>query len=92
MNRSIFGTKHQCCKVMHIGRHYHDCTHAWSMGGHKLGKCQEEKDLGILVSDDLKVGTKCNQAFSKGNRIEAECQQNSLVMVNLYKNLVQIDH
>jgi len=64
------------------------------MEGHKLEKCQEEKDLGILVSDDLKVGTQCNQAFSKANQMLAILKRNivnktPLVMVNLHKTLIR---
>jgi len=62
------------CKVMHIGGRNQPCVDYY-MEGHKLGKCHEEKDLGIIVSDDLKVGTHCNQAFSNAQYIEAE--QNS---------------
>ena len=39
------------------------------MNGHKLEECQEEKDLGVLVSNNLKVGPEYNQAFQKANRM-----------------------
>jgi len=39
------------------------------MNGYKLAECQEEKDLGVLVSNNLKVGPQCNQAFQKTNRM-----------------------
>jgi len=39
------------------------------MNGYKLAECQEEKDLGVLVSNNLKVGPQCNQAFQKANRM-----------------------
>ena len=78
---------------MHIGRRNQPCMEYY-MEGHKLEKCQEEKDLGILVSDDLKVGTQCNQAFSKANRMLGILKRNivnktPLVMVNLYKTLIR---
>jgi len=55
------------------------------MEGHKLGKFHEEKDLGIIVSGDLKVGTHCNQAFSKANRMLSILKRNKthLIMANL---------
>ena len=63
------------------------------MEGHKLEKCHEEKDLGIFVCDDLKVGTQCNQAFSKANRMLGILKRNIVnktpqIMVNLYKTLI----
>jgi len=64
------------------------------MEGHKREKCQEEKDLGILVSDDLKVGTQCKQAFPKASGMLGILKRNivnktPMVMVNLYKTLIR---
>jgi len=43
------------CTVMHIGiRNQPGKT--YYMESHKLQECHEEKDLGVLVSDDLKLG------------------------------------
>ena len=64
------------------------------MNGHKLEECQEEKDLGVLVCNSLKVGPQCNQAFQKANRmlgllkrmIDNETPQ---IMISLYKSLVR---
>jgi len=39
------------------------------MKNQKLRECYEEKDLGILISSDLKVGAQSNQAFLKANRM-----------------------
>ena len=39
------------------------------MHGCELQECQEKKDLDLLISDDLKVGSQCNQAFLKANRM-----------------------
>ena len=64
------------------------------MNGHKLEECQEEKDLGVLVSNNLKVGPEYNQAFQKANRmlrllkrmIDNKTPQ---IMLCLYKSLVR---
>ena len=40
------------CKVMHIG--YNNRHFDYLMRGNKLESVNEEKDLGIIVSDDLK--------------------------------------
>jgi len=42
---------------MHIGGRNLPCM-GYYMEGHKLAmKCDKEKDLGIIVSNDLKIGT-----------------------------------
>jgi len=81
------------CKVMHIGRQNHPCMEYY-VEGHKLEKCNKEKDLGIIVFDDLKVGTQCNQAFSKAIPMLGILTRNIinktlLIMVNLYKTLIR---
>jgi len=50
------------CKVMHIGR---QPRMVYYIEGHKLEKCQEQKDLGILVSGGLKVGLSVTRNFLK---------------------------
>ena len=73
------------CTVMHIG----SCNQpgkTYYMESHKLQECHEEKD-------DLKVGSQCNQAFSKANRMLGVLKRyivskTPLIMVNLYKTLV----
>ena len=42
------------CQVMHIGRKNHNAK--YEMGGKELIEVMEEKDLGVIVSSDLKVG------------------------------------
>ena len=51
------------CKVMHSGncilyRHYF-------MDNQKLEVVHQEKDLGILITDDLKVSQHCQLAYNK---------------------------
>ena len=40
------------CKVMHIGKHNPEFK--YSMANTELETVQEEKDLGVLISEDLK--------------------------------------
>ena len=55
------------CKVMHVGRtNVHSIYHM--MNNIELGTTSEEKDLGVFVSDDLKVSKHCAYAYSKANR------------------------
>jgi len=74
------------CKVMHTGGRNQPCMDYY-MKGHKSRKCNEQKDLCIIVSDDLKVVTQCKQAFSKANRMLGILKRNivnkiPLTMVN----------
>jgi len=49
------------CKVMHIGRN--NSKHTYTMEGRRLQEITEERDLGIIVTNDLKSADQCNQAF-----------------------------
>jgi len=64
------------------------------MQGCELQECREEKDLGVLISSDLKVGSQCNKAFLKANRMLGMLKRTVVnkspdVMLNLYKSLVR---
>jgi len=50
---------------MHIG--FRNRKEDYALNGIFLGIIKEEKDLGIIVSQDLKVGKQCFKAASKGN-------------------------
>ena len=53
------------CTVMHIDSRNLPSA-CYYMNGHKLEECQEEKDLGVLVSKSLKVGPPVQSGFSEG--------------------------
>jgi len=55
------------CKVMHFG--YNNRKADYFMDGVNLEHVTEEKDLGDLVSEDLKWEEQCSSAVSKANRI-----------------------
>jgi len=80
------------CKVMHIGLRNQNTK--YQMGGKELSEVTEERDLGVIVSKDLKVGNQCAKAASKGNQILGmisrtfECK-NKEIMLHLYKSLVR---
>jgi len=81
------------CKVMHISNRNLSSA-SYYMNGYKLVECQEEKDLGVLVSNNLKVGPQCNQAFQKANRMLGLLKRmidnkTPHIMVSLYKSLVR---
>jgi len=56
------------CKVMHIG--YNNCCAEYgSMYGNKLETASEEKNLGVMVSDNLKCDKQCSETVIKANKI-----------------------
>jgi ribonucleases P/MRP protein subunit RPP40 len=59
------------CHVMHLGKNnnHHDYWMETSGGRTKLNVTNSEKDLGVIVSDDLKWEAQCSRVASKGNRM-----------------------
>ena len=79
------------CKVMHLGRGNEE----WNYVVNKqiLEVVKEEKDLGIIITDDLKVSAQCGAAYSKANRMLGLIKRtfnsrDQNVMTMLYKSLV----
>jgi len=52
------------CKVMHFGNEA-----SYSINGVTLGVLNEEKDLGVIVQDDLKVTKQCIKAATTASKI-----------------------
>ena len=50
------------CKVMHFGRK--NTLFSYQLENKCLEKVSEEKDLGIIISNDLKVSKQCTQAYN----------------------------
>ena len=44
------------------------------MNNVSLAKVRVERDLGVLISDDLKVSSQCAQAYAKANQDVGTCQ------------------
>jgi len=55
------------CKVMHIGTSQK--KYQYYMSNQQLEDVTQEKDLGILISNNLKVSQQCQSARSKATRI-----------------------
>ena len=80
------------CKIIHIGRNNGQAD--YTMNGVKLQKVSEEKDLGIIVSDDLKPSKHCQMAYNKATKMSALIRRTVVnktpfVMTKLYKTLVR---
>ena len=48
------------CKVMHMGRN--NPNHQFVMCGHVLDSTEEERDIGVTVSSDMKPSAQCAKA------------------------------
>jgi len=54
------------CKVMHVGHSYQTTYSMENSGSPKiLQQTEEEKDLGVFITSDLKSSTQCNKAANK---------------------------
>jgi len=58
-------------KIIHIG--HSNCHTDYYMCGNKLETVEEEEDLGVIVSKDLKWDKQCSQAVKKANRMLIGC-------------------
>lgn len=80
------------CKVMHLG--YRNKQNIYQMGGVPLVEVSEEKDLGVIISNDLKVGKQCHKAAKMGNSVLGLISRTFsfktiTIIRTLYKSLVR---
>jgi len=64
------------------------------MNGTALESINEEKDLGIFITDDLKWSTHCQQAYTRANRVlgminSTIISRDKRILLSLYKTLVR---
>lgn len=80
------------CKVMHLG--HGNRKFKYYMENKELEVVNIEKDLGVWISDDLKVSTQCSKAYSKASRSlgmisRAVMCKTPRILMALYKTLVR---
>jgi len=80
------------CKVMHLG--YNNPKVNYVMDTTQLQVVSEERDLGIIVSDDLKWEKQCTAAVKQANKILGMIKRNFVdrskeTILALYKSLVR---
>ena len=80
------------CKIMHLGHNNRD--HTYHMSNINLETVTEERDLGVLQSNDLKSGKHCADVVKAANRtlgmIRRSFEYKSITVVShLYKALVR---
>jgi len=79
------------CKVMHIGRH--NPEYRYTLLDKQL-ETANEKDLGVLISDDLKPSAHCILSYTKANRMLGLINRTfsikqPTILLRLYKSLVR---
>ena len=80
------------CKVIHF--RYSNTNHDYVIGGNVLAVADEERDLGVIVSKDLKVTKQCAKAVCSANRILGMTarfitNKTASIILKLYKSLVR---
>jgi len=76
---------------MHIG--YNNLQAEYVTDGSILESVNEEKDLGTIISEDLKWNKQCSAAVSKANKIlgiikHSFSDRSKEIVIPLYKSLV----
>jgi len=59
-----------------------------------LESVEAEKDLGVMISHDMKTSNKCVRAYANANKIlgminRTIVNKHSVIMIKLYKSLVR---
>lgn len=80
------------CKVLHIGRN--NPQFEYSMNGARLDTTDEEKDIGVMITNNLKPGRQCEQAAGKamsvlGQVLRAFSYRDKTVLPRIYKQYIR---
>ena len=80
------------CKVMHVGRGNGEFQ--YTMNGTALQTCQQERDIGVLISNNLKPSTQCAEEARRANGILTQISRAFLyrdkkIFLQLYKQFVR---
>ena len=80
------------CKVMHIG--YRNPNSEYSLLGNSIESTASEKDLGVVITNDLKFSKQCIEAEKKAQRILGYIKRqfsfrNREIVLSLYNSLVR---
>lgn len=87
-----FNTKDNKCKVLHVGKT--NPNHDYWINNAVLPKTETEKDLGVIVNEDLTWTTNIESAINKATSMIGWVARNvisreKMVMLNIYKSLIR---
>ena len=68
------------CKVTHVGGR--NSGFKYKMAGQDLGETELDKDLGVLVSDNLKPSAHCSKAAKKANAVLGQITRACMVAMD----------
>ncbi len=80
------------CHVLHIGRN--NLCHKYTLGGVELSSTEEERDIGVLISKNLKPTKQCERAARTANGIlsqilRAFSYRDKVILPRIYKTYVR---
>jgi len=80
------------CKVLHLGRG--NVNSKYYMDRQELEEVEEERDLGVMITGDLKASRQCRVAYNKAMKMLGMMSRtirfkNKAVLLSLYKTLVR---
>ena len=80
------------CKVMHVGSSNQKAQ--YTMAGAVLGTTETERDIGVLVSDNMKPGKQCQKAAQTASSVLGQISRafhyrDRITFVKLYKQYVR---
>jgi hypothetical protein len=80
------------CKIMHIGKN--NPRHEYFMRGNKLTTTEEERDVGVIFTSNLKPSAQCSKAAGCATSVLNQLKRNfhfrdRHIFVNLYKQYVR---
>jgi len=80
------------CKVINFG--HKNTVFSYQLESKCLEKVSEEKDLGTVISNNLKVFKQCTQAYAKANKMLGVINRTighktTDILLQLYKSLVR---
>jgi ribonucleases P/MRP protein subunit RPP40 len=62
------------CKVMHVGKN--NSKHEYFMRGNKLTTTEEERDIGVIFTSNLKPSTQCSRAAGCATSVPNQLKRN----------------